>query len=76
MAASASAPQGTSRGYPVSVVDRLGNDAKQRLAETVIGHAYPVALTCRELAELLVRKLSNPEPSRTCGLAAERRRPI
>jgi hypothetical protein len=54
---------GGPRGYPVFVVGRLGRDARQRLAEAVIGHADPVAITGRQLADLLVRKLTHPELS-------------
>ncbi len=54
---------GGPRGYPVFVVGRLGRDARQRLAEAVIGLADPVAITGRQLAELLVRKLTHPELS-------------
>lgn len=54
---------GGPRGYPVFVVGRLGKDARQRLAEAVIGHADPVAITGRQLADLLVRKLTHPELS-------------
>jgi hypothetical protein len=54
---------GGPRGYPVFVVGRLGRDARQRLAEAVIGLAEPVAITGRQLAELLVRKLMHPELS-------------
>ncbi len=54
---------GGPRGYPVFVVGRLGRDARQRLAEAVIGLADPVAITGRQLADLLVRKLTHPELS-------------
>jgi hypothetical protein len=54
---------GGPRGYPVFVVGRLGRDARQRLADAVMGHADPVAITGRQLAQLLVRKLSHPELS-------------
>lgn len=54
---------GGPRGYPVFVVGRLGKDARQRLAEAVVGHADPVAITGRQLADLLVRKLTRPELS-------------
>ncbi len=54
---------GGPRGYPVFVVGRLGRDARQRLAEAVIGLAEPVAITGRQLADLLVRKLTHPELS-------------
>jgi hypothetical protein len=54
---------GGPRGYPVFVVGRLGKDARQRLAEAVIGLAEPVAITGRQLADLLVRKLTHPELS-------------
>ena len=37
--------------------------SRQRLAEAVIGLADPVAITGRQLAELLVRKLTHPELS-------------
>jgi hypothetical protein len=52
---------GGPRGYPVFVVGRLGKDARQRLADAVIGLADPVAITGRQLAQLLVRKLTRPE---------------
>lgn len=54
---------GGPRGYPVFVVGRLGKDARQRLAEAVIGLAEPVAITGRQLADLLVKKLTHPELS-------------
>lgn len=54
---------GGPRGYPVFVVGRLGKDARQRLAEAVIGLAEPVAITGRQLADLLVRRLTHPELS-------------
>lgn len=52
---------GGRRGYPVFVVGRLGPDARQRLAEADMGLAEPVAITGRQLAELLVKKLTHPE---------------
>jgi hypothetical protein len=52
---------GGPRGYPVFVVGRLGKDARQRLTEAVIGLAEPVVITGRQLAELLVKKLTHPE---------------
>lgn len=54
---------GGPRGYPVFVVGRLGRNARQRLAEAVIGLADPVAIAGRQLADLLVRKLTHPELS-------------
>lgn len=54
---------GGPRGYPVFVVGRLGRNARQRLAEAVIGLADPVAITGRQLADLLVKKLTRPELS-------------
>jgi hypothetical protein len=54
---------GGPRGYPVFVVGRLGRDARQRLAEAIIGLTDPVAITGRQLAELLVKRLTHPELS-------------
>lgn len=52
---------GGPRGYPVFVVGRLGKEVRQRLAEAVIGLTDVVAITGRQLAELIVRKLTHPE---------------
>lgn len=52
---------GGPRAYPVFVVGKLGPDARARLANVVFGSRDGVALTGRQLAELVVKRLTQPE---------------
>lgn len=52
---------GGPRAYPVFVVGKLGPDARDRLAGVMFGSRDAVALTGRQLAELIVKRLTQPE---------------
>ncbi len=49
------------KAYPVFVVGKLGPDVRDRLAGAMVGYRDAVAITGRQLAELIVKRLTQPE---------------
>jgi hypothetical protein len=52
---------GGPRAYAVFVVGKLGPDVRDRLAGAMVGYRDAVAITGRQLAELIVKRLKQPE---------------
>lgn len=52
---------GGPRAYPVFVVGKLGPDVRDRLAGAMVGSRDAVAITGRQLAALIVKRLTQPE---------------
>lgn len=61
---------GGAKAYPVFVVGQAGPDVKEKLAHAMIGHRDAAVITGRQLAELIVKRLTRPELSLESEVAA------